>query len=110
MSFVATATSSRVREVADGRLPAAALGLSAAPVLAANGGYFPTSWGWAGLLLAWAAVLGALLGAVERPSRLELTFIGGFTAFAVWQALSSLWGPSTAAGLEVERTFVYIAA
>jgi hypothetical protein len=79
-------------------------------VLAANGGYFPTSWGWAGLLLAWGAVLGALLGAVARPSRLELTFIGGLTAFAVWQALSALWGPSTAAGLEVERTFVYVAA
>ena len=110
MSFVATASASRVREAADGRLPAAALGLAAAPVLAANGGYFPTTWGWAGMLLAWAAVLGALLRPLSRPSRLELVFLGGLAAFAAWSAASSIWGPATSAGLEVERTFVYVAA
>jgi hypothetical protein len=110
VSFVATATSSRVREIADGRLPAAALGIAVAPVLAAQGGYFPTSWGWSGLLLAWAAVMGALLRPISRPSRLELLFVGGLAAFAAWQAASSIWGPATAAGLEVERTFVYVAA
>ena len=99
MSFVATASASRVREAADGRLPAAALGLAAAPVLAANGGYFPTTWGWAGMLLAWAAVLGALLRPLSRPSRLELVFLGGLAAFAAWSAASSIWGPATSAGL-----------
>jgi hypothetical protein len=110
VSFVATASASRVREAADGRLPAAALGVAVAPVLAAQGGYFPTSWGWSGLLLAWAAVMGALLRPVSRPSRLELVFVGSLAAFAAWQAASSIWGPATAAGLEAERTFVYVAA
>jgi hypothetical protein len=110
LSFVATAASSRVREAADGRFPAAALGIAVAPVLAAQGGYFPTSWGWSGLLLAWGAVVGALLRPLERPSRLELAFVGALAAFAVWQAATAIWGPGTSAGLEVERTFVYVAA
>ncbi|HEY3946090.1 MAG TPA: O-antigen ligase family protein [Solirubrobacteraceae bacterium] len=110
MNLVATAPASRVREAAAGQLPAVALGLAAAPVLAANGGYFPTSWGWAGLALAWGAVAGASLRPIARPAGIELGFLGGLGAFAAWSALSSIWGSPSAAALEVERTLVYLAA
>ena len=63
-----------------------------------------------GFFIAWAAVMGALLRPLERPSRLELAFVGALAAFAAWQAVSAIWGPATAAGLETERTFVYVAA
>lgn len=77
---------------------------------AASGGYFPQSWGWAALALAWAAALVLLVGRPVRPSRLELGFLGGLVAFAAWTGLSTVWSqsvPSTV--LEVERDAVYLA-
>jgi hypothetical protein len=45
------------------------------------------------------------------PRRLELAFLAGLVAFALWTALSTLWSPGAAAPvLEAERGIVYIAA
>lgn len=88
------------------------LGLGLAlPLGAANGGYFPASWGWAALPLAWVA--GAALVLRERIglSRLELSFLGALGLLTGWVGLSILWSldvPQTV--LELERTLVYLAA
>jgi Flp pilus assembly protein TadD len=75
----------------------------------ANGGYFPTSWGWTALVLAFACALG-LLQAVERPDRLQLAFAGGLAGLLAWTAASALWSPSlTRTVLEIERGAVYVA-
>ena len=93
------------------RLPGVVLGLALVPVLAANGGYFPTTWGWTALALASAAVVGASLRAPARPSWPEFLFIGGFVLFATWLAIENLWTEApTQTPLEVERALVFVAA
>jgi hypothetical protein len=99
-------------------LPALGVGVPAAlaflaPTLAsaANGGYFPTQWGWSAIAL--LLVVGTAL--VVRPSialgPLEWTMLGGLVAFAGWVALSTVWSVSSAQPvLEVERNLVYVAA
>jgi hypothetical protein len=111
MTSVAAAAAWRVRDATEGRWPAVAVGLGVGPVLAVNGGYFATSWGWAAMALAWAAVLGVAFTTFSRPSTPELVFIGGLTAFAGWLVVSNLWTQSpTQTPLELERTLVYVAA
>jgi hypothetical protein len=82
----------------------------AATLLAYDGGYFPVSWGWSALLLAWAAALGALLRPRLAVSRRELAFVGALVAFAIWTGLSYLWSDSPfRAVLESQRVAVYVA-
>jgi O-Antigen ligase len=93
------------------RLPAVALGLSVAPVLAANGGYFPNAWGWAAMGLGGAAAVAAIARTPSQPSVYELVFIGGLTLYTAWLALSLVWTEApTATPLEVERALVYVGA
>jgi len=76
---------------------------------ASRGGYFPTSWGWAALALAWMAALGLLLRQTRLGGR-EAAAVGALLLFVGWIALSTLWSksiPSTM--LEVERALVYVA-
>jgi cytochrome c-type biogenesis protein CcmH/NrfG len=85
---------------------ASATGLIAAD----HGGYWPTSWGWSALALAWVGGL-ALVLREGRVSRLELGWIGGLAALTGWTALSWLWTSSgTQTALEIERTLVYLLA
>ncbi len=77
---------------------------------AAQGGYFPTAWGWSGAALALTACVALLVR--ERPTlgRLELAMVAGLVALTGWIALSTLW--STAAPrsmLEAERSLIYLA-
>lgn len=92
-------------------LPGAAAFVTVGALGAAEGGYFPTSWGWSASMLGWLAAV-ALLFAPRLPlARRELLFCGGLLAVAGWAALSALWSqsiPRTA--LEVERGLVYPAA
>jgi hypothetical protein len=69
-----------------------------------HGGYWPTSWGWATLVLVWATAIA--LGVREvHVSRLELVWIGGIAALTGWTALSWFWTASrTQTALEIERT------
>jgi len=77
-------------------------------IAAENGGYYPTTWNWAALALAWAAAAVFLVRDRVTVGRLELVMIGTLFAFVGWVALSALWTaslPSTV--LEVERDVVY---
>src|SRR6266852_2663950 len=73
-------------------LPSAARGRLAAPLLAAgvfalvlglavaNGGYFPTAWGWAALPSLAITLVLLLAGRTATPSRLELGFLASLAA------------------------------
>ena len=75
----------------------------------ADGGYFPTAWGWSVLALAWVAGLALIL--TERVSfgRLEKALISSLLALIVWTGLSVLWTSDVdATVLEVQRDLVYL--
>lgn len=100
----------RARERAGATVPVVIAGLGVAPVLAANGGYYPTSWGWAAAAFAWGAVVVAAFRRHARPTGAEVTFIGGLAAFAVWMVVSMAWTSApTGTPYEIERTLVYVA-
>ena len=87
----------------------AALLAVAAPA-SAGGGYFPTSWGWTSVTLAWVAVLALAFRREPRLSRLAVTAVAAWCGLAVWTGLSALWStdlPQTV--LELERVLVPIA-
>ena len=75
---------------------------------ASQGGYFPTTWGWAGLGLGWALMVALVLDDRARLRPLELATVAGWSALPAWVALSILWTRSvTASVLEVERDLIY---
>ncbi len=52
-----------------------------------------------------------LVADLPRPGRLELAFVGGLAALALWALLSAAWSPgATAPALEAERGLLYVAA
>jgi O-Antigen ligase len=92
--------------------PLTALGAAAiiAPLAAANGGYFPTAWGWAAVPFAWAAGLALVLRRRICLQPLELVFLGAFGLLTVWICLSLLWSRDfSQTVLELERVLVYVA-
>jgi hypothetical protein len=96
------------------RLELAAVVLGAttltAAVAAAQGGYFPTAWGWTALALLWIAGLALVLSDEIALSREELVFLGLLGAFVGWSALSIAWSASVSDSVaELERTLVYAA-
>jgi hypothetical protein len=101
-----TSTTRRVLEVVPfllGFLPLALLG-------SAQGGYFPSAWGWASLGLLWPAGITLVLRSSVRVSRAECAFVLAWLALSGWIALSLVWSqdlPQTV--LEVERVLVYVA-
>jgi hypothetical protein len=78
---------------------------------AANGGFFPSSWGPAVVLLAWAALVALL---VARPATFPVrgtVYFGLACAVAGWTALGAAWTTSTTSTiLEAERALVVVAA
>jgi hypothetical protein len=78
---------------------------------AAQGGYFPTSWGWASVPLCWSAAVALTVRTRVRLSRAEVVFLGALAAFTAWLAVSAAWSPAPADSvLETERALVYLAA
>ena len=78
---------------------------------AANGGYFPTSWGWSALALFFAAAAALLLRTTVRLGRFELVFLGSVTVLVGWTWLSSLWSIDLSSSvLEGQRGLVLIGA
>lgn len=91
-------------------LLAVLLFLTIVAVGAADGGYFPISWGWLALGSAWIAMLTLLLRGSLQTSRAELVYIGALSALCCWTALSLLWTATTTQTVyEVERTGSYLA-
>lgn len=79
-------------------------------LLAANGGFFPVSWGWATLALLWAATIGLLLGAPRRLRLLEGVFAGALVSFVGWVWLSIAWSSDVSQSIfEGERSLVLLA-
>jgi hypothetical protein len=80
------------------------------PALAvANGGYFPTAWGWAAILLLLVTGSALLIRDEVALGRLDLAFLAAFAAFVGWIALSTAWSVSAAQPvLETERGLVYL--
>jgi len=85
--------------------------LPIASLAAAQGGYFPTAWGWAALPLLWATGIALVVRTRIRLSRAERIFIGAFAALTVWVAASTAWSVALSETvLEIERTVLYLAA
>ena len=75
----------------------------------ADGGYFPTSWGWSSLAFLWFAAVAVLIARQVRLRTLETGFLGGLLALAIWIGASSGWSANiTQTVLEVERTVLYV--
>jgi len=84
---------------------------AAAGLAAANGGFFPTSWGWSALALFWAAAATLALRLTVRLGRLELAFLALVTAFVAWTWLSSTWSIDVSSSiLQGQRGLVLIGA
>jgi hypothetical protein len=78
---------------------------------AAQGGYFPTSWGWASVPLFWTCAVALLIRKHVRLNTYERTFLATLAGLAGWVALSVVWSDAPAESvLEVERALVYVAA
>src|SRR3954469_21574039 len=74
----------------------------------AQGGYFPTSWGWTALAFGFVAAIAALLRERVEFSRIELVYLGLVAAFVGWIALSTTWSTGVSGTVaEVERALVY---
>src|SRR5262245_23409195 len=100
------------RGLVDSHLP---LGLAAGLVVGglafANGGYFPVSWGWAGLALFWIAALALAFDVAPEAGTLERLFLSAMAGLAAWIFLSLLWTSSVPRTvLEGERMVVYLGA
>jgi hypothetical protein len=109
----ASAVSARAAVPALGALAvgaATALGIGA--LAAADGGYFPPSWGWTALVGLWVAAAWLLLGRAElRAGVLGAVFLGGLAALTAWTWLALLWTDnSVQTVLEGLRMLAYLGA
>src|SRR5919108_1978835 len=92
-------------------VPAVLAFLTATAVSAANGGYFPTEWGWSAIALLLVAGTAVVVRTRLPLGRLEWTMLLALAAFTGWVALSIVWSTSSAQPvLEAERDVVYVAA
>jgi hypothetical protein len=72
-----------------------------------SGGYYPTAWGWTGIVLAWVAAL-ALLLAPGRVAWLDVAAVTALTAYVAWVALTRFWSDAPGHTItEVQRDLVY---
>ena len=98
------------------RVPAGArLGLALGSFLllvgigAADGGYFPTAWGWCVLVFAWVSGVALTVSPRLTFGRLELAFLMSLLLFIAWTALSISWSSDVEQSvLEVQRGMVYL--
>ena len=99
------------RVAADQRSAACALGFGAVVLLAfSDGGYYASTWGWAGLALGAVAGIQLLLRRAAVPTRLGLHALAALGCLGAWMLLSASWGmDGTEATREAERCAVYVA-
>ena len=76
----------------------------------AQGGYFPSAWGWATFPLLWLAALALALREQLRLSGSERAFLGLLVALTLWILISATWSvASTLSILESQRGLLYVA-
>lgn len=92
-------------------LAAAVVGFVPVVALAgAQGGYFPSAWGWATFPLLWLAALALALRDRIRLSRPERAFLSLLFGLTIWILLSATWSVASAASvLESQRALLYLA-
>ena len=73
-------------------------------IAAENGGYYPTTWNWAALVIAWAAARTLSVREAVTLSRLELVTIGALIALSGWVALSGIWSDSLCSSTKLSRS------
>lgn len=84
-------------------------GLAVGGLAASQGGYFPTTWGWATLMFLWVAAVAAIVRPSIRLSLWPLALLGSYALLATWIGASALWSPSmTATVPELARVGVYV--
>jgi O-antigen ligase/polysaccharide polymerase Wzy-like membrane protein len=91
-----------------------AVGAGAASSIAilgfADGGYYPTAWGWGALVALWFSATYLVIGNVTRPAPLALTVLGGLALLSAWTWLSLFWSDDVdQTVLEGQRTLLYVA-
>jgi tetratricopeptide (TPR) repeat protein len=91
---------------------AAAVALGIGALAAADGGYFPPSWGWTALVGLWVTAAWILLGRAElRAGVLGAVFLGGLAALSAWTWLALLWTDNSVhTVLEGLRMLAYLGA
>lgn len=98
------------RTVAD-QVMAAGVFVATAGLAAANGGFFPSSWGWSTLGLLWLAIVALIVRRIDRPTTAELWFAAATVLAAAWTWVSIAWASDrTQSVLEGERALVPVAA
>ena len=76
----------------------------------AQGGYFPTSWGWAAVPLLLVLTMWLVVSGRTDAGRFDALFIGALGLFVAWGGLSIAWSANEAQSvLELERGFVLLA-
>jgi len=108
---IATSGGARALTPLRSRGELAAFGFAAATVAAlgvANGGYFPSSWGWAALLFSGGVVWIVSVSGLRRPTTSAVLVTGSLLLLAVWSAISSLWAGSAFPVTESFRMLVYV--
>lgn len=73
----------------------------------ANGGYFPSSWGWIALASLWVAALAS--GRAMLAHRGTTLMVGSLGAFVAWTWAGAAWGTPTLAAREGESVLVLLA-
>src|SRR5687767_2960600 len=69
-----------------------ALSFGGVALLAANGGgYLPTAWGWASLVLLWLIALALLFKRAIEVSKFELAQLAALAGLLAWVLLSATW-------------------
>jgi tetratricopeptide (TPR) repeat protein len=112
MADAAASTLARPRSLHPPREAAVAVGaaLGVGALAAADGGYFPTAWGWAALVTLWLVAALAFVGRITRPSGLQLAFVGGIAGLTAWVWLSIAWSIDAVDSVhEGQRMLVYLA-
>jgi heme exporter protein D len=89
---------------------AAAVSFAAVAGLAAdNGGYFPTTWGWAAVGLCLVAVVLLAVHGAPRLRPVEKLVLAAAAGISAWTFASAIWSISvTRTFLEGERSLVYV--
>jgi O-Antigen ligase len=78
-------------------------------VVSAEGGYFPSSWGWTTTALLWAIGVWIVVSGRCEAGRLDLLFFGLCALLTGWIGLSAAWSLAPALSvLELERAFLLL--
>jgi O-antigen ligase len=102
---------SKLNEALHTVVPGAIVFTAVAATAVANGGYFPSAWGWPTLSFL-VLVAGAVIVADTIAwTRLDWAMIGSLVALVAWTALSALWAPGAGLPLKAAQlALVYATA